>query len=503
MIGKRLPRVDIPAKVTGGAAYVQDLRLPGMVHARVVRPPSYGARLRRVETAAVERMPGVLKVVRDGSFLAVVAEREYQAVTAMRRAGAAAPVGRDASLPDRSAASTTWRRCRAQEHVDPRWPRAASKPAARTLEAELPPALSDARLDRAVLRGRRCSRTAADRVDAHAGRLSRCATPSPRCSRMAKDKVRCIHIEGSGCYGHNGADDVAADAALIARALPGRPVRVQWMREEEHAWEPYGPAMVTQARARRSMAAAASPTGSTRCGATRTRRAPARPATCCRHGICAQPFTPPPPRPIPQPDGRRRPQRHSALHASPTRGSSITSFPRCRCGSRRCAALGAYMNVFSHRELHGRAGARGGRRSGRVPPAPLEDTRARDVVHAGRRAIRLDELRANLPKARGRGFAFARYKNLAAYLAVAVEVEVERETGRMRLLRAVAADRQRRGGQPRRHPQPDRRRHRAVASWTLLRGGHASTATRITSRDWSSYPILRFGDVPDSDRGAS
>ena len=80
VIGKPIPRVDIPAKVTGGVGYVQDLRRPRMVHARVVRPPSPGARLlQAVETATVERMPGVLKIVRDGSFLAVAAERVYQA----------------------------------------------------------------------------------------------------------------------------------------------------------------------------------------------------------------------------------------------------------------------------------------------------------------------------------------------------------------------------------------------------------------------------------------
>ena len=67
--------------------------------------------------------------------------------------------------------------------------------------------------------------------------------------RMPPASVRLIHVEGSGCYGHNGADDAAADAALIARALPGRPVRVQWMREQEHAWEPFGPAMVTKLKA--------------------------------------------------------------------------------------------------------------------------------------------------------------------------------------------------------------------------------------------------------------
>ena len=90
VMGQSMPRVDIPAKVTGGAAYVQDMRLPGMVHARVVRPPSYGAQLTECDTAAVEKLPGVVKVVRDGNFLAVVAEKEFQAIKAMTALAAAA-----------------------------------------------------------------------------------------------------------------------------------------------------------------------------------------------------------------------------------------------------------------------------------------------------------------------------------------------------------------------------------------------------------------------------
>src|ERR1043165_6253907 len=84
VIGQPVPRVDIPAKVTGGAAYVQDMRLPGMLHARVVRPPGYGAELIACDTSAVEKMPGVVKIVRDGNFLGVVASKEYQAVKAMQ-----------------------------------------------------------------------------------------------------------------------------------------------------------------------------------------------------------------------------------------------------------------------------------------------------------------------------------------------------------------------------------------------------------------------------------
>src|SRR5262249_59991866 len=90
LIGSDLPRVDIPAKVTGGAAYLQDMRLPGMLHARVVRPPGYGAELTACDTSAVEKMPGVVKIVRDGNFLAVVAAKEYQAVKAMQTLASAA-----------------------------------------------------------------------------------------------------------------------------------------------------------------------------------------------------------------------------------------------------------------------------------------------------------------------------------------------------------------------------------------------------------------------------
>src|SRR6202023_1414593 len=99
VMGQPVPRVDIPAKVTGGAAYVQDMRLPGMVHARVVRPPSYGAQLTDCDTSAIEKLPGVVKVVRDGNFLAVVAKKEFQAIKAMAALSAAANWKETPSLP--------------------------------------------------------------------------------------------------------------------------------------------------------------------------------------------------------------------------------------------------------------------------------------------------------------------------------------------------------------------------------------------------------------------
>ena len=99
VVGQPVPRVDIPAKVTGGAAYVQDMRLPGMVHARVVRPPSYAAQLTECDTASIENMPGVVKVIRSGNFLAVAAKKEFQAIKAMRALAAAAKWKETAGLP--------------------------------------------------------------------------------------------------------------------------------------------------------------------------------------------------------------------------------------------------------------------------------------------------------------------------------------------------------------------------------------------------------------------
>src|ERR1700709_2465888 len=99
VMGQPVPRVDIPAKVTGVAAYVHDMRLPGMVHARIVRPPSYGAQLTDLDTSVVEKLPGVVKVVRDGNFLAVVAAKEFQAIKAMAALSSAAKWKETATLP--------------------------------------------------------------------------------------------------------------------------------------------------------------------------------------------------------------------------------------------------------------------------------------------------------------------------------------------------------------------------------------------------------------------
>ena len=490
VMGKPLPRVDIPAKVTGGTVYVQDLRLPGMVHARIVRPPSYGARLREVATDSVQKLPGVLKVVRDGSYLAVVAEREYQAIVAMRALAAAAAWEEQPSLAAVAPLDAFLRRTPSREIVDLDR-RAAANPGARALQASY---LRPYQMHGSI--GPSCAvgwlRDGSLTVWTHSQGVYPLRQAIAELLSLPLERVRCVHVEGSGCYGHNGADDAAADAALLARAFPDRPVRVQWMREQEHVWEPYGPAMLTEAKAALDAGGKIvsweydvwSNTHSTRPGTA---------GSLMPAWHLSKPFTPPEPQPIPMPEGggdrnaiplyvlpNARVVQHF-IAAMPVRVSALR-------------ALGAYMNVFTIESFIDELARMGGADPVEFRLRHLDDPRARAVITAAATGFAWSGYAR--ARGRGRGFAFARYKNLGAYLALAVEVEVERETGRIRLARAVAAVD---SGQA---VNPDGIRNQIeggivqAASWTLHEAVSLD-ATRITSTDWSSYPILRFPEVPD------
>ncbi|MBV8848501.1 MAG: molybdopterin-dependent oxidoreductase, partial [Methylobacteriaceae bacterium] len=300
VIGQSMQRVDIPGKITGGVSYVQDLRLPGTVHARIVRPPSYDARLQSVDTSNVEKLPGVVKIVRDGSFLAVVAEGEFQAIVAMRALAAAVRWEVATKLPDENNIYATIESLPAEDHViaDKHAPSATP---ARVLEAvyrrpyqlhgSIGPSCAVASFDGDALT-----------VWSHAQGMFPLRKAIAEMLRLPDDKVRCIHMEGSGCYGHNGADDAAGDAALLARALPGRPVRVQLMREQEHQWEPYGPAMIGRARAALDAGGSIVDWHYEVCSNTHSTRPPgAGQLIAARH--LAQPFKPGPPKLGEQPEG--------------------------------------------------------------------------------------------------------------------------------------------------------------------------------------------------------
>ncbi|BAQ44059.1 MULTISPECIES: xanthine dehydrogenase family protein molybdopterin-binding subunit [Methylobacterium] len=490
LVGRPLPRVDIPAKVAGGPAYVQDIRAPGMVHARIVRPPRPGARLVALETEAVTARPGVIRVHRDGDFLAVVAEREYAAVMAMRALAAHAVWQGGTPVPEPDALFADLAGREAKRTIIHEAGAGTPVPAGRTITAQyrrryqmhgsIGPSCAVAEFD-----GTRLT------VWSHAQGMFPLRKALAEMLALPEAQVRCIHVEGSGCYGHNGADDAAGDAALLAHALPGRPVRVQYTREQEHLWEPYGGAMMTQASAVLGPDgriadwdyAVRSPTHLTR---------PPGAGQLLSARMLESPFPAPPPKALPQPEGggdrnaiplyrfARARVAHDFVAAMPLRVSALRS-------------LGAYMNVFSIESLMDEAAEAAGADPVAFRLAHLDDPRARSVIEAA--AARFG-WGAALPKGRGAGFAFARYKNLAGYCAVAVEVAVERESGRVRLVRAQAALDAGEIVNP--HGLRDQIEGGIIQamSWSLFEAV-AHDAAGPTSRDWSAYPIARFPDIPE------
>ena len=314
--------------------------------------------------------------------------------------------------------------------------------------------------------------------------------------KLDLDAVRCVHAEGSGCYGHNGADDVALDAALLARAVSGRPVRLQWMRDDEFAWEPYGPAML--ARTKASLDADGrivnwvyevwSNTHSTRPGA------PDGSNNLLASWYVAEPSKPGPPTSIPQPAGGG--DRNAVpLYDFPNQrviNHLITGMP-LRVSALR--TLGGYTNVFAVESFMDELAAAAGQDPVAFRLAHLRDRRARAVIetaakNAGWKAVEKGE------GTRGRGIGFAKYKTLATYVAVVAEVEIDRKTGRIGVPRAFAAVD---AGQI---INPDGLSNQIEGgmiqstSWTLHEAVRFDRNS-ITSRDWSGYPILTMPEVPE------
>jgi nicotinate dehydrogenase subunit B len=492
VMGQPFQRVDIPAKVTGGAAYVQDMRLPGMVHARIVRPPSYGAQLIDCDSSAIEKMPGVVKVVRDGNFLAVTAVKEFLAVKAMNALAAAAKWQETARLPKQDDLANVLTKLPSQDSTIFE----RSDPAAvgrKTIEASYTrPYQSHGSI------GPSCAvaqfADGAMTVWTHTQGVYPDRAGIAQMLKMQPSSVHLIHVEGSGCYGHNGADDAAADAALIAHAMPGVPVRVQWMREQEHAWEPYGPAMVTKLKASLDEAGKIADWNFEVWSNTHSMR-PGGAGCMLAAQHMAQPIAVPAAKPIPLPEGGGDrnaipiytfPNAHVVHHFIPAMPLRISAM----------RALGAYHNVFSIESFMDELADLAGADPVEFRLRHLDDQRGRDVIEKA--ALGFGWQRGQKPPPdRGFGFAFARYKNLAAYCAIASEVEVNRETGRPRLVRAVAAVD---SGQV---VNPDGLTNQIEGaivqsmSWTLYESVTFDD-TRITSVDWQTYPILRFDAVPDS-----
>jgi nicotinate dehydrogenase subunit B len=493
IVGQSIARRDIPAKVTGGAAYVQDIRIDGMLHGRVVRPPRAGGRLESVDIASAQSMPGVVTVVRDGSFLGVIAVREEQAVKARETLRQSARWSGGASLPDPATVhdyllSLPSQALVVSEKKAPVPTDAVSIQGRYTrpylAHASIGPSCALAQFSDAKLT-----------VYTHSQGVFPLRRDLAKALKLEENAIRCIHGEGAGCYGHNGADDVALDAALLARAAQGQPVRVQWMRDDEFAWEPYGPAMVMQAKAAVSGGRVVDYTYEVFSNTHSTRPGQTADATnnLLASWYLAEPRQPGLPTNIPQPAGGGD-RNAIPLYAFANQrivNHLITTMP-LRVSALR--TLGAYANVFAIESFMDELAS-----LARADPvafrlAHLNDPRARAVIEAAAKRAEWKPGAAGSVD-HGWGIGFAKYKTLATYVAVVAEIELDRRTGSIRVPKVVvAAD----AGQI---INPNGLKNQLEGgviqstSWTLHEAVRFD-ATRIVSRDWASYPILTMPEAP-------
>jgi nicotinate dehydrogenase subunit B len=480
LVGTPAPRLDLPAKFTGQPAFVHDLRLPGMLHARLVRPPAPGATGASLDESGVRDA----RVVRLGDFVAVVAEREEVAIRAardLRVSWSEAP-----ALPAMETLHETLRQ----------------QPATDRIVSESGDAV--AALQRATTR---LSATYTMPFQAHASIGPSCsvamfdgqtmtvwsATQGVYPLRgaltdllgMPPERVRVIHMEGPGGYGQNGSDDVAADAALLARELR-QAVRVQWSRADEFAWEPKTPAMVMALSGGLDEDGAIS--GWTFDGWSPSHgNRPRQSGDFVAGRLMGAPE--PPPRPFfiggdrNAPTDYTLPNQRVTLHwlaRMPLRFSSMRS-------------LGAFANVFANESFMDELAAAAGAEPLTYRLRYLDDPRARAVLEAAARRAGWGQ---PLPEGEGRGLAFARYENTEAYAAAVAEVAVDRASGAVRVRRIVVA-----------HDcgqiiNPDGVRNQiegnVIQSLSrALKEEVRFTPAGIMSLDWQTYPILTFSEVPE------
>ena len=496
VVGTPVQRLDIPGKVFGEPSYLQDLRLPGMVHARLIRPPAERAQLQNFQAGPAESMVGVLKIVRDGNFVAVIAEREGQARDAAGVLRNSLNWDLPGDLPD-SDKIYEWLKsapARIEEVASQRSDQAAD---AQTREfeavyqrpyqahASISPSAAIALFKNGKLT-----------VWSHAQGMFPLRTAIAHTLGLDIEQVRCIYRQAAGCYGHNGGDDAACDAAALALLYPDSPVRLQWERADEFAWEPYGSAMHIETRAEMDESGRIVSWDHDVWSCPHTSRP--RSAALAGHLIYAQhredSLGIPQASSIPQPAGgadRNAIPLYSFANMNITK-HLVTDVP-LRVSALR--GLGAYANVFAIESFMDEMALAAGEDPLAFRIRHLDDPRAVAVLE------KLGQVSnwAGRPKAatgEGWGLSFARFKNLASYIAIVFQLRVDQSTGEISLDRAIAVC------DAGLVVNPDGLRAQVEgsivqsASWTLREQVRFSKE-RIESRDWASYPILRFDEVPN------
>ena len=488
LVGSDVARLDLPDKVYGRPRYIQDIRLPGQFFGRVIRPPSPGAELAAGGDPGF-RVPRGVTVVRDGSFLGVIGPDEAVVVRAAEDVRAAARWRETDTLPDENDLGT-FLRSGPHQLIEVADDGAEAPPGDRTIRATYSrPFIAHASMAPS------CAValwTAPGRVDvwSHSQGVFPLARAIAAALDLPPEAVRVEHAESAGCYGHNGADDAAFDAVLLARAVPGRPVQVLWSRQDELSWAPFGSAMTADVTA---TVAADGRLSSWRYDVY-SQGHTSRPGYAGVPGLLAAAHLGDPaayPAAVDPPAGAGYGSMRNALpgYDLPRRRVAGHRLRETPIRSSAMRALGAHLNVFAIESAMDEAALLAGRDPLDFRLDHLSDPRGRRVLSAAAEAAGWGE---PLPDGAGRGIGYARYKGRGAYCAVVADVRAESEIRVRRLTVAVDVGKV---------VNPDGVRNQieggAVhsASWTLIERVRFDRR-RVTSDTWETYPILRFSQVP-------
>lgn len=489
VIGSSVPRKDILSKVTG-AAFLHDIFLPGMLHGRIARPPSFHAKLISFDETPILAMPGVKKIIRDGSFIGVVTQREEQAIQAMLAVKKCSKWSESAVLPDMNNIEQFLLTQKTEDDILKEVSSTSSSTRSQISSTYTRPYLAHASI------GPSCALAwwHHDQLEvwSHSQSIYALRDELAKILNLGHRQIIVRHAEGSGCYGHNGADDVALDAALLAMQMDGNPVRVQWMREDEFAWEPFGPATVVK------LAGSVNTEGQITDWHEEIwgNRHIGRPGRQSEPGLLAawhlgKGMEPPLPLDAPLTAGGGSQRNAIPYYEFPNCkvvNHSIQSMP-LRCSSLR--ALGAHMNIFAIESFMDELAEKANADPVEFRLRHLKDERAIAVLKAvSSKAGWIKDYKGDGTK--GFGVAFARYKNAGCYVAVIAEVFVAEIVKVKKVFVALDCGliinpdgvlNQIEGGVIQ------------SASWALKERLQFDR-TRITSLNWEDYPILTFSEVP-------
>jgi CO/xanthine dehydrogenase Mo-binding subunit len=488
IVGKPVQRVDIPDKVTARFTYMQDFKLPNMLHARVVRPAGMGANLQSVDDSAAKRVPGHIATVRKNNFLAVVASNEWAAI---RAADAIKATWSEwAGLPDKN---KIWEYVRNTKVVqDEEAQKVGDSGQALQGGAKKLSATYDFTIHTHGSMGPSCA--VADVKD---GKLTVwTASQATHLLRkqlsgmfsMAESDIRCIYLEGSGCYGRNGHEDAAADAALIAKEI-GKPVRVQWMRADEHGWDPKGPPTLLDYRA-------ALDSGGNLVAWESELFMLQKPKVIAVKLIAADHAG--------LPHEQAHPGNvHKNLdipYAIPNIKNVVHWLSETPFRASWIRTPGRMQNTFGNECFLDECAAAAGADPFEYRTRILKDPRGLELLQ------RLQKLAAWKPRtspqesggdvAKGRGMAYIKYELVRTYVGAVADVEVNRKTGKIKVGRFYVA-----------HDcgqiiNPDGVKNQIegnvvqILSRTLFEDLQFNRST-VTSLDWKTYPVITFPDVPD------